>query len=197
MGKRLCFVRLATLPLLIVLALFVLPAAQAQDSPRLEFTGNYSYLRYDSYDLGFKNDTGLNGGNISVAYNITTKFAAFGEVGGNWGNPFRFYDGMGGGRYSYRRGNLTIFGQGMFGRAKSHVDLPTSFVGGETNSAKAFGGGGGVSYEISPHFSVRAIQVDYIHSNLFETNLNNIRFSAGITYHLGKIRSHKHPRLTQ
>lgn len=195
MGKLFRSALLALGPFLVLAALG--SCAQAQDSPRIEFTGNYSYMRYDSFALGFRNDTGLNGGNISVAYNINTRFSAIAEIGGDWSNPFRFYDGMGGGRYSYRRGNLQIFGQGMFGRAKTHVALPLSFVGGETNVAKVFEGGGGVSYEISPHFSVRVIQVDYFHSNLFDTSLNNVRFSAGITYHLGKVRLHKRPRLTQ
>lgn len=197
MGKLLRFGRLAAFPLCFFTWLCLLPAAQAQDSPRIEFTGNYSYLQYDSFDLGFKDNTGLNGGNFAVAYNINTRFAVVAEAAGNWGSPFKFYDGMAGGRYSYRRGNLALFGQGMFGRAKSRVNLPTSVVGSETNSGKAILGGGGVSYQISPHFSVRAIQVDYIHSSLFETSLNNIRFSAGITYHLGRVRLHKRPRLTQ
>lgn len=197
MGKSLRCAWLAILPVFFCLAVCCLPAAQAQDAPRLEFTGNYSYLRYDSFALGFKGDTGVNGGNFAVAYNITTRFAVLGEVGGNWGDPFKFYDGMGGGRYSYRWRNFTVFGQGMFGKAKSHVNLPLTPVGGETSSAKAFAAGGGISYQISPHFSIRAIQVDYMHSDLFETSLNNVRFSAGVTYHIGKVRLHKRPRLTQ
>jgi len=173
------------------------PCAQAQDAPRLEFTGNYSYLRFDSFDLGFKNNTGLNGGNFAIAYNITTRFAAIAEAGGNWASPFKFYDGMAGGRYTYRRGNVALFGQGMFGRAKSRISLPTSVVGSETNSNYAFGGGGGVSYDLTPHFAIRAIQVDYLHSDLFATSLNSFRFSAGVTYHIGRVRQKRRPRLTR
>ena len=196
MGKLLRSALLAAMPVIFFAALST-SCAQAQDSPRLEFTGNYSYLQYNSYALGYKNDTGINGGNVSIAYNINTRISAIVEVGGNWGSPFKYYDGMGGGRYSYRRGNWAIFGQGLFGKTKSHVTLPTTLIGGETSSAFGFAGGGGISYQISPHFSVRAIQVDYFHSNLFETSLNNVRFSAGITYHIGRVRLHKRPRLTQ
>ncbi|HEY1800517.1 MAG TPA: outer membrane beta-barrel protein [Terriglobales bacterium] len=196
MGKLFRSALLAMSPLLVWAALCS-SCAQAQDAPRLEFTGNYSYLHFDSFDLGFKKDTGLNGGNVGVAYNITTHFAAIAEVGGNWGSPFKFYDGMGGGRYTYRRGNIALFGQGLFGRAKSRISLPTSIVGSETNSNYAFGGGGGVSYDLTPHFAIRAIQVDYLHSNLFATSLNSVRFSAGITYHIGRVRQKRRPRLTR
>lgn len=195
MGKLFRSALLAISPVLFLAALC--SCAQAQDAPRLEFTGNYSYLRFDSFDLGFKNDTGMNGGNVGVAYNITTRFAAIAEVGGNWGSPFKFYDGMGGGRYTYRRGNMALFGQGLFGRAKSRISLPTSVVGSETNSDYAFGGGGGVSYDLTPHFAIRAIQVDYLHSNLFATSVNSFRFSAGVTYHIGRVRQKRRPRLTR
>jgi opacity protein-like surface antigen len=196
MGKLFRSALLAAMPVIFFAALST-SCVQAQDAPRIEVTGNYSYLRYDSFPLGFRENTGVNGANISVAYNFTTRLAAFGEVGGNWGDPFRFYDGMGGGRYSYRHGSFAFFGQGMFGKAKSHIAIPTALIGGESASAFAYGGGGGISYDLTPHFAVRVIQVDYIHAKLFETPVNNIRFSAGITYHIGRVRLHKRPRLTQ
>ena len=118
MGKLFRSALLAISPFLFFAALCS-PCAQAQDAPRFEFTGNYSYLRFDTFDLGFKNNTGMNGGNFAVAYNITTRFAAIAEAGGNWASPFKFYDGMAGGRYTYRKGNIALFGQ--IGRGKSSL----------------------------------------------------------------------------
>lgn len=196
MGKLLRSALLAAMPIAFFAALAT-SNVQAQDAPRIEVTGSYSYLRYNSFPFGFRENTGINGGNVSVAYNFTTHLAAFGEVGGNWGDPFRFYDGMGGGRYTYRWKNFAFFGQGMFGKAKTHISIPTALIGGESASAFAYGGGGGISYDWTQHFAIRVAQVDYIHANLFETPINNIRFSAGITYHIGRVRLHKRPRLTQ
>ncbi len=48
--------------------------------------------------------------------------------------------------------------------------------------------GGGMDYSISPRFAVRAFQVDYVHTSLFNTTQNNLRFSTGLVYRWGTIK---------
>ena len=178
-----------------VFCMFCLPSL-AQDAPRLELFGSYSYVRYDSPTLGFKDFTGLNGGNIGFTYNLTTRFGVVGEIGGAWGSPFKFYDGLAGPRYTFRRGKISLFGQGLFGKAKTHVEIPSAINQGLSSSAFAFAGSGGVDYSVTNHFSIRAIQVDYIRSKAFELDQGNLRFSVGLIYHIGQVKRHKRPQLT-
>lgn len=167
-------------------------ATQAQTAPRLQLFGNYSQLRLDSKPLGFSDWSGLNGGNVGFDFNLTPQFGAVGEIGGNWGYPWKFYDAMAGPRITKPFGKFTVFGQGLLGRAKMHIALPGETNGGESESGFAYGGGLGVDYAWRPRISIRVFQADYLHTSLLQTDQNNIRFSIGITYNLGEIGRRRH-----
>ena len=47
---------------------------------------------------------------------------------------------------------------------------------------------------LSPRFAVRAFQVDYLHTTLFNAKQNNLRFSTGLVYRWGTIKK-KHRTL--
>src|SRR5439155_22567884 len=78
---------------LIVLLIFceALPA-RAQDMPRLQIFGGYSYTRFDSKSFGFTNNTNLNGYTFSPAYNLLYGFGVVAELSGQYGSKLNFRD---------------------------------------------------------------------------------------------------------
>jgi len=174
--------------------LVVLPAA-AQEMPRYQVFGGYSYWRFDSPSLGFANTSELNGGKISAAFNLTRLFGVVGEVSGGWGPLVRAYDAVIGPQISYPRGRTVFFGQLMFGKAKSRVAIQGEPNGGTSSTGRAFNLAGGVDYEISSHFSIRAVQVDYLSTHTFDKDQSNLRFSAGLVYHFGRVGRHKKEKM--
>jgi hypothetical protein len=142
--------------------------AMAQDTPKAEVFGGYSYTRSEF-------GTNLNGFNTSVTGNITDYFGITGEFGGSYINGNSFYTLMGGPRFSYRLGNVTPFAHALFGG----VGVPNS---GGTFSA-AFGGG--LDFKLTDNISVRGVQVDYLRFGT-DNSLKNVRVSSGIVINFGK-----------
>ena len=102
-------------------------------------------------------------------------------------------------RYTARLGRrLAVYGEALGGEAHGFHSLFTygsgplpSLTAGTTDSANAlaFQTGGGVDLRISKHLKVRAVQVDYLRTELpnGSSNLqNNLRVSAGVVFHLGR-----------
>jgi outer membrane immunogenic protein len=103
-------------------------------------------------------------------------------------------------RYTYapRRGRLAVFGEALVGEADGFHSVfaygsgPVSNpVNGTTNSANslAFQTGGGLDLRVSPHFSVRALQAEYLRTQLPNGNdnlQNNLRLAAGVVYRFGR-----------
>ena len=176
----------------IFLALLVLPCL-AQDAPRFSVSGGYSYWRLDTRPLGFSGATGLNGGKFAGTFNLTPHFGVVAEAGGGWSPHIKIYDGLVGPRLSFPKGSARFFGEGLFGRAKSHIDTN----GGATSSSFIYGAGGGMDYDLTTHFAVR-IEAQYLRTNLkFDQNnvRNNLQFSTGIVYHWGRVKAHKPKKL--
>jgi hypothetical protein len=180
---------------LVVSFVFALTSSKplaAQTAPRLQVFGSYSHLRFDSKKLGFADYSDLNGGNVGFIYNLNPYFGGVGEIGGDWGAPWKFYDAMAGPRFSYPRGKLTLFGEALFGKAKAHIAIPNEPNGGQSDSALAIDLGGGLDYRLTPRFSVRVIQADYLRSKVFGNTEGNLRFSVGIVYNMGQVGRKRH-----
>ena len=58
----------------------------------------------------------------------------------------------------------------------------------ERDTARAVALGGGMDFDLTSRFAVRVFQVDYLHTNLFSQDQNNLRFSTGLVYHWGRIK---------
>jgi len=58
---------------------------------------------------------------------------------------------------------------------------PTSFTESETGFAGAFGGG--IDIRASDRISIRAIQIDYNPTRLFDSTQHNFRFGVGVVFH--------------
>lgn len=187
---------IAAKPLRILAVLLLLAAcasvpAVAQDEPRVQVFGGYSYTRLDSPSFGFSNATGLNGYNFSPAYNLMRGFGVKAELSGQYGSKLNLRDIMGGPQFLYPRGNKLFFAHVLVGRARSFATVGA----GEGDTVTAVALGGGMDLGLFPRFAWRVFQVDYLHTTLFQEKQNNLRFSTGIVYrwHTLKQKGHRAP----
>lgn len=193
--------------LLFVLAmLLALPIlASAQELPRTEIFGGYSYMRLDADG---QTDQDLNGFNTSFTYNFnsfigaTAEFsAAFGTLTTGMGTTATtqdqdFYFYLFGPKFTFR-GNerFTPYAHILLGAVTQDLgNVLTSTTGTTTtttstpnNTQFAMAIGGGLDVSVTERLSLRAIQADYVLTRLApNTNLNNIRASAGLVLKLGE-----------
>ena len=161
-----------------------LSAQDAPATPRLQIFAGYSRLQFDSKSFGFSDNTGLNGGTASAAYNLTPEFGVRAEIGIQTGSDLRVRDWLIGPQVMYGKWNMLLFGHALFGKADTRVS--TTVVEKETSRAIAFGGG--VDYPVSERFSVRVIQFDYLQTHAFGADQNSLKFSTGVVFHLGALR---------
>jgi hypothetical protein len=67
-------------------------AGGAQDTPRVQVFGGYSYTRFDSPSFGFSSPSGLNGYNFAPAFNLIRNFGVVAEVSGQYGSNLDLRD---------------------------------------------------------------------------------------------------------
>jgi hypothetical protein len=176
-------------PLLILLfGLALSNFSTAQEIPRAQLFGGFSYTRFDSPTLGFANPSNLVGFNISPAFNLTYGFGVKAELTGQYGSKLNVRDLTVGPQFLYPRGRMLFFAHALFGDSRSFVRLGT----GEGDTARAIVLGGGVDLDISPRFAFRAVQVDYVRTTLFSTTQNNVRVSTGLVYRWRTIKRRGH-----
>jgi len=168
----------------LVFGLLVFAAStRAQETPKAELFGGYSYLR-----LGGSGGANLHGGSVSLAGNFSRWFGAVADVGGYHtsasGASVNAVSYAIGPRFSYRSaGRWTPFAQALFGGA--HV---SARAGGFSGSANAFAtsAGGGLDVKLSEHVALRALQVEYVLLRSQGVNVNSGRASAGIVFRFGR-----------
>jgi opacity protein-like surface antigen len=178
------------------LLLLTLPlGAYAQDAPKVEIFGGYSYLRADdSFDDGLD----LHGWNASGAANFTRYAGLVADFSGHY-NDITFSPTLGkadisahlflvGPRFSYR-GNerVTPFAHVLLGAARSHVSYfdPTGKVK-LRDSAFAMAVGGGLDVKVHDRLAVRLFQADYVLTRFADDNQHNFRLSTGLVLRLGE-----------
>jgi opacity protein-like surface antigen len=174
---------------------------QAQEASRISVFGGYSYVRANpssSSDLGGFN---MNGGDLSVAYHVTSWLSGVADFGGyhasrplscatigcsgtgNFkGNTWTYLFGP---RVSFRHfGRVVPFGQVLFGVA--HATPNTFLTNNQTDFAMTVGGG--FDYRLSHHLSIRPLQVEDLITRFNEFNVparqtqNNLRVSTGVVF---------------
>ena len=156
----------------------------AQSTPKVQVFGGYSFLRFDSTKVGFADRSNLNGATFAPSYNFTHNFGITLDGGAYFGNANTFFTVMAGPQFTFSAPHGTVFVHGLFGVGKDRVDIGL----GRSDRERAFALGGGYDYEISPRFSIRVIQVDYLNTHVFDTSENNFRGSAGLVYHWGEAK---------
>jgi len=172
---------------LLLFALFVSAGScLAQEDPRAELFGGYSYARTD--------DLNLHGWNGSIAWKWNSRFGIAGDFSGQYGNVTEFGIDVGtsihsflfGPRFSSRTSDrITLFGQAMVGVSRIAANVPLGQIPGVGGisvgtTGLALAGGGGVDASISKKLAVRVFQGDFIHIRAEGEASNIFRISAGL-----------------
>jgi opacity protein-like surface antigen len=176
--------------------------ASAQDSPKIEAFGGYSYVRANEGGDGFN----FNGGSGSLAYNVTPWLGVVGDFGGyHWsgsgdfsGETSNLVSYLFGPKVSLRHGPITPFAQVLFGGAHIGINglCDDSRVRREgepeecnaSENAFAMTLGGGLDWNATPHIGIRLIQAEYLLTRFNgegdngSNNQNNARISAGVVF---------------
>lgn len=168
--------------LLSAVILLLAASAAAQETPRAELFGGYSYARLNPG--GFAgNEMNLNGWHAGVQGNVTSWFGVVGDFSGHYGtragNNVNSHQALFGPRLTFR-GPVSPFVHALFGFARGNAGLFGS-TSSETALGMAFGGGVDVNL-VSEHVAWRVIQADYLLTRFFDNNRNNARLSTGIVF---------------
>lgn len=162
---------------------FAMPAS-AQKAPRLELFAGYSYLRFDSTTLGFADYSNLHGGELAGAFNFSRHFGIVADVSDHFGNHLRVYQYIFGPQVMAHRGRVSGFAHALFGKANDRV----SINGANTGTGRAVALGGGFDYYMSPRYSIRVVQADYLNTHTFNLSQGNLRVSTGVVFHWGGVK---------
>jgi opacity protein-like surface antigen len=181
---------------LVFMALVLPVSVIAQDSPKTELFGGYSYSRIEG--------AGLNGWNASIAQDLTRHFGIVADFGGNYKSESetvsgvnasaraRLYSFMFGPRfYSRFSERWTPFAHALFGATHASIKA-TGSTGGtsvslsDSDTAFSMAYGGGIDYQVSRSLAVRLVQADYMILRSGGENTNGARISTGIVFRLGK-----------
>ncbi len=171
-----------------VLFFAVAGSAVAQDYPKGEVAGNYTYIRINPGSGAPHID--CHGGGGSGAWSLNNYLGVVGEFSGcKWtGLPSGFsahtFTYLFGPRLTYRGyGRLEPFGEALFGGA--HIGGTVTGFGSGSDNAFSMALGGGVDYKWKRNFAIRFVQADYLYTRFGGTNQNNLRLQAGVIYRFG------------
>ena len=190
--------------ILIAAALLFAVAAVAQDIPKFELTGGYSYVNFHP-GLSQITSQNMNGGGGAFVYNLThligikADFMGY-AVGSGWtnklinagypvtgsasGNMFTY---MFGPQIKKHSGKFQPFGEALFGAAHSngYATILGCISGNDStscnlksgngnNNAFAMEYGGGLDYALTPHVQIRPVEVDYLYTNFSSNHVAHI-----------------------
>ncbi|HEY6347906.1 MAG TPA: outer membrane beta-barrel protein [Candidatus Angelobacter sp.] len=169
-----------------VLFLVLSISAAAQDYPKAEVFGGYSYVHTSVLGTGFN----FNGASGSIAFNPKDWFGIVADFGGyhngDFGVSTNVITYLFGPKFAYRKNaRVTPYFQTLFGGA--HVGASFSGLSG-SDSAFAMAIGGGIDAKIHPHVAIRVIQAEYLLTKFNDgsnNRQNNARISAGIVFRWG------------
>ena len=176
------------------LALALPIIAQAQDSPRTEIFGGYSYIHLDE-DLS--NDRDLNGYNASVTQTIFKRWLAFkADFSGHFGDSavtlgpgtdFKKFLFLFGPQFTLRRHErIQPFVHVLFGVSRIDLNNDTNGLSFD-DTAFAMAAGGGVDVKVADRLAVRLFQADYVLTRFGDTNQGNFRASGGFVLRFGRV----------
>jgi opacity protein-like surface antigen len=190
-------------------------SSRAQEVPRVEIFGGYSYLNIDLSSLsnalnqagvsGVGDRLSLNGWEAAANVNFNRWIGVEGDLSGHYKGDCERLSGltckdlsfMGGPRFTYRKGKITVFAHGLFGGDTASVSTNGSnLVPGASdvslslsNTSFALAAGGGVDYMVTNRISFRLGQADYFLTRHFNDvgvpSQSNYRVSAGVVFTIG------------
>lgn len=174
--------------------------AQAQEAPRTEFFGGYSYMRLEDNNVDGQ-DRDLNGYNVSGAVTVYKKYLSLKvDISGHFGDlistpaPIPRTDQgqtlfLAGPQITLRKNErFQPFAHVLFGavRRKLEADLIGLDI---TDTGFAFAAGGGVDVKtpLGKKVAVRLVQADYVRTRINDVSFGNLRVSTGIVVRLGTV----------
>jgi hypothetical protein len=177
---------------LVTIALILSSLAYAQEGPKAELTGFYSYFRFNPDNIGTLNSHSLNGGGAEFNFIFSRMVgieAEFGWYQSNISNLFTYNLGP---VVKFRSRKLEPFAEALFGGAHSGFygslckQSGTCVTTNPSNDALDLVLGGGLDIPLSRFVAFRPVQVDYVltrFANAFngrDQNQSNFRYQAGI-----------------
>jgi opacity protein-like surface antigen len=184
--------------LLFAVLLLFTGIASAQETPKVEVFGGYSYVRL--MDEGAT--ANFNGGSGSFSYNPTPWLGLVGDFGGyhwsNSGSDANIVTYMFGPKIAFRKGPLTPFIQELFGGG--HISgtagtdcgdarvRPQQIIGCGVSSSEngfAMALGGGLDWNATRHIGIRLVQAEYLLTKFNDgsnNRQNNLRISGGVVF---------------
>ena len=170
--------RLLTIVLsLLVFAGMLSPTLKAQDFPKAEVFGGFSYLNAEA--IGRESFFGWQaavGGNFRRNLGFVADFS--GQYKSFFGVNVQVYELLIGPRYTKRGENITGFAHTLFG-------VLHATAGGFSGTAFAMGFGGGVDVNVSKRIAFRAFQIDYIPNRSSGVWSHEGRAGVGIVFKFG------------
>lgn len=172
---------------LILLPLLLVPmSSRAQDVPRFEIFGGYSNLLANANASTPNFD--LNGVGVAAQENLNSWFGGvldfsthFGTENGQKTNIQTVSYGP---VFTYRKAKIVVpFGHAMIGVARGGTNYLNISQPEERLAVLA---GGGLDLKLMPNIALRLVQVDYIYTGFSNGRQDNLRFSAGFVFYLGK-----------
>jgi opacity protein-like surface antigen len=171
--------------IILLLLIAALPVA-AQDVPKAELFGGYSWAGGNFHGW----DTSVTA-NVNRWLGLTANFSGhYGhEQGGIIREQQRAISYLFGPRFTLRKNKrVTPFAYALFGGVNYNVRLTIS---GQTLVTATDTGfnlalGGGLDVKLNEHLSLRAFQLDYLRPNFFGESHNRGRLAFGLVLRLGK-----------
>jgi S1-C subfamily serine protease len=177
---------------LIAIFCFLCLSAAAQDLPKVDIFGGYSFLSVGEKNLSSRQS--LNGWEASASGNLTKWFAVEGDVSGHYKTEsadgvsatISDYTFAGGPRFNFK----PLFAHVLVGDDRVSA---TAFGFTASHDGLSVAAGGGLQWSLSPHLSARA-SADYVMNRhnisvpgvpSTTVTFNNVRVSAGIVYSFG------------
>jgi hypothetical protein len=157
----------------------------AQEAPRFDVFGGFSYKRFDSRTIGYPDSSNLYGWNVEGTGQITMKIGVVLDFSGHYGSELSAYNFLIGPQYTWRRDKSRFFVHGLFGKADNRVNIVQPTRNGFASVGRALGGGGGFDWDLSPRITIRVVQADYLNGSTFHTTQGDIRVSTGLVFHFG------------
>jgi len=183
---------------LLALAVFLFPVwLPAQDVPKAEVFGGYSYLHTGGQ--------GFNGFDAQYTYNQSEGLSITGDVSGEYAGQSVNVGGVGGASahahaytflvgpsFAYRKEDKFVpFAHFLIGIAHGSGSAQTNILGQNINVSTSDTGfglalGGGVDYELNDSWAVRPVQIDYVSVNVGGGHANAFRYAVGLVYKISK-----------
>jgi hypothetical protein len=165
----------------------VLSAQSKLKLPAVEVFGGYSYLRFESTQLGFANRLNLNGAIVEVSLpDLYEGFGIAADVSGHFAHEMEEFNFLIGPQYAYSWKGLRLTGHALFGKSRDRLLQPGTTQLEPSNLGRGIALGGSLDFSLSDRLSVRPIQADYLITNFFGSTQHNVRLSTGLIFRFGK-----------